>query len=210
MATVVETWAGLEEPFLTTEPIEPPLKPVPPPAQLTFEQANQVAGGRIFELIEGMIVYKMPDDKHSDVQGLLCIELGIYFKANPIGRVRPEFILRLWPDNKYESRMPDISVILNESFKDERYGTRAPDLAIEIVSQYDRWNDLFAKAELYLEKGSRVVWIVDPYQKGVMVITSNERIWVSDILTCPEVLPGFSIKVQDIFSWPSAPAKATE
>jgi Uma2 family endonuclease len=210
MATVVETWAGLEEPFLTTEPIEPPLKPVPPPAQLTFEQANQVAAGRIFELIEGMIVYKMPDDKHSDVQGLLCIELGIYFKANPIGRVRPEFMLRLWPDNKYESRMPDISVILNESFKDERYGTRAPDLAIEIVSQYDRWNDLFAKAELYLEKGSRVVWIVDPYQKGVMVITSNERIWVSDILTCPEVLPGFSIKVQDIFSWPSAPAKATE
>ncbi len=210
MATVVETWAGLEEPFLTTEPIEPSLKPVPLPNQLTFEQANQVAAGRIFELFEGRIVYKMPDDKHSDVQGLLCTELGIYFKANPIGRVRPEFMLRLWPDNKYESRMPDISVILNESFKEERYGTRAPDVAIEIVSQYDRWNDLFAKAELYLEKGSRVVWIVDPYQKGVMVITSNERVWVSGILTCPEVLSGFSINVQDIFSWPSAPAKTAE
>ncbi|MGH7451101.1 MAG: Uma2 family endonuclease [bacterium] len=210
MATVVEAWADLEEPFPTTEPIEPPLKPVLPPAKLTFEQANQVAAGRIFELIEGRIVYKMPDDKHSDVQGILSGELFVYFKANPIGRVRPEFMLRLWPDNEYEGRMPDISVILNESFKEERYGTRAPDVAIEIVSQYDRWNDLFAKAELYLEKGSRVVWIVDPYQKGVMVITSNERIWVSGILTCPEVLPGFSINVQDIFSWPSAPAKATE
>lgn len=210
MATVVEAWAGLEEPFPTTEPIEPPLKPVPPPTKLTFEQANQVAAGRIFELIDGRIVYKMPDDKHSDAQGRLCTKLGVYFETNLIGRVRPEFMLRLWPDNKYESRMPDISVILNETFKEERYGTRAPDLAIEIVSQYDRWNDLFAKAELYLEKGSRVVWIVDPYQKGVMVITSNERLWVSGILTCPEVLPGFSINVQDIFSWPSAPAKTAE
>ncbi len=210
MASVVEAWAGLEEPFPATEPIEPPLKPVPLPAKLTFEQANELAAGRIFELIEGRIVYKMPDDKHADVQGILSGELFVYFKANPIGRVRPEFMLRLWPDNKYESRMPDISVILNESFKDERYGTRAPDLAIEIVSQYDRWNDLFAKAELYLEKGSRVVWIVDPYQKGVMVITSNERIWVSDTLTCPEVLPGFSINVQEIFSWPLAPEKTAE
>ncbi|MDZ7369114.1 MAG: Uma2 family endonuclease [candidate division KSB1 bacterium] len=210
MATVVEALAGLEEPLTTTEPAEPPLKPAPPPAKLTFEQANELTAGRIFELIAGRIVYKMPDDKHSEVQGLLCTELGIYFKANPIGRVRPEFTLRLWPDDKHESRLPDLSVILNESFKDERYGTRAPDLAIEIVSQYYRWNDLFARAELYLEKGSRVVWIVDPYQKGVMVITSNERLWVSDILTCPEVLPDFSINVQDIFSWPSASVKTAK
>jgi Uma2 family endonuclease len=210
MATVVEAWAGLEESLPATEPIESPLKPAPSSIKLTFEQANELAAGRIFELIEGRIVYKMPDDKHSDAQGRLCTKLGVYFETNPIGRMRPEFMLRLWPDNKYESRMPDISVTLNESFKEERYGTHAPDLAIEIVTQYDRWNDLFAKAELYLEKGSRVVWIVDPYQKGVMVITSNERIWVSDILTCPEVLPGFSINVQDIFSWPSVPAKTAE
>jgi len=55
-----------------------------------------------------------------------------------------------------------------------------------------------------------VVWIIDPYQKGVMVITADERRWVSDTLTCPEVLPGFSVNVQDIFAWPSAPAKKAE
>jgi len=36
-----------------------------------------------------------------------------------------------------------------------------------------------------------------------MVITPAERRWVSDTLTCPEVLPGFSITVPDIFSWPA-------
>ena len=83
-------------------------------------------------------------------------------------------------------------------------------MAIEIVSQYDRWSALFEKAALYLEKGSRVVWIVDPYQKGVMVITATERRWISDTLACPEVLPGFSINVQEIFSWPSATEKKAE
>ncbi|MGH7453029.1 MAG: Uma2 family endonuclease [bacterium] len=93
---------------------------------------------------------------------------------------------------------------------DESYGSRAPDLAIEIFSRDDDRNALFEKAKLYLENGSRMVWIVDPHQKGVMVITDNERRWVTDTLTCPELLPGFSVKVQDIFSWPAAPVKAAE
>ena len=209
MATVVEPEAVLDEERLMTELMEVP-KPAPPKAKLTFEQASKLAGGRSFELIQGRMVFKMPDDKHSDTQVLLGAELVNYFKANPIGRVRTEFSLRLWPGNPYEGRAPDLSMILNESFKEERYGSRAPDLAIEIFSRDDSWNELFEKAKLYFEKGSRVVWVIDPYQKGVMVITPNNRHWVTDTLTCPELLPGFSVNVQDILAWPAAPVKAAE
>ncbi|MGH7453027.1 MAG: Uma2 family endonuclease [bacterium] len=198
MAAVVEPQAALDEERLFVE-FPAPTKSPPPSGQLTFEQANKLAGGRLFELIQGRMVFKMPDDQHADAQGLLCIELGIYFKANPIGRVRPEYMLRLWPENPYEGRMPDLAVILKENFKKERYGSRAPDLAVEILSRDDDKSALFEKAKLYLENGSRVVWIVDPYQKGVMVITPDGRHWVTDTLTCPELLPGFSINVQDIF-----------
>jgi Uma2 family endonuclease len=59
------------------------------------------------------------------------------------------------------------------------------------------------------KNGSHVVWIVDPYQKGVMVITPNNRQWVTDTLSCPEPLPSFSVNVQDIFVWPSAAMKTT-
>jgi len=209
MATVVEQEAVLDEERLMTERMDVP-RLAPPKTRLTFEQASKLAAGRSFELIQGRMVFKRPDDKHSDTQVLLGAELVNYFKANPIGRVRTEFSLRLWPENPYEARTPDLSVILNESFKEERYGSRAPDLAIEILSRDDSRNELFEKAKLYFEKGSRMVWMIDPYQKGVMVITPDGRHWVTDTLTCPEVLPGFSVNVQEIWAWPSAPTTAAE
>jgi len=209
MAAVIEQEAVFEEERLITEFLDIP-RPAPPKTQLTFELACKLANGRSFELIQGRMVFKMPDDKHSDTQVLLGAELVNYFKANPIGRVRTEFSLRLWPENPYEARTPDLSVILNESFKEERYGSRAPDLAIEILSRDDSRNELFEKAKLYFEKGSRMVWMIDPHQKGVMVITPNDRHWVTDVLTCPELLPGFSVNVQDILAWPAALAKTIE
>jgi Uma2 family endonuclease len=104
-----------------------------------------------------------------------------------------------------KGRLPDLSVILNESLeRDQRYATRAPDLAIEIVSLGDKWTELFEKAKLYLEKGSRVVWIADPFQKGVMVITPTEQRRERERLTCPELMPGFSVTMDEIFTWPEA------
>jgi Uma2 family endonuclease len=97
--------------------------------------------------------------------------------------------------------VPDIAVFLNENLhEDEQYESRAPDLAIEIASDDDKASDLFAKAKLYLEKGSQVVWVVFPTEKRVTVITPAEWRWESDTLTCPEILPGFSIAVEKIFS----------
>jgi len=208
MATVVEQEAVREDERLIIESFASP-KP-PPTGRLTFEQATKLADGRLFELIQGRMVFKMPDKYHATAQGRLGGKLFIYLDANPIGVMYPEFMLRLWPENPYEGRMPDLSVILNEHLEEERYGSRAPDLAIEILSRDDDRNALFEKAKLYLENGSRVVWIVDPFQKGVTVITTNNRHWVTDVLTCPELLPGFSVKVQDILAWPAASAKAVE
>ncbi|NUO82967.1 Uma2 family endonuclease [candidate division KSB1 bacterium] len=193
-----------EEQFISPPP------PKPAPAKLTWQQAEKLAAGRPYELINGRMIFKMPDNKHSDTHGLLCGLLFAYFKGNPIGRVRPEYMLHLWPEKPHEGRMPDLSVILNESLREESYGSRAPDLAIEIVSPNDTWSELFEKARLYLAKGSRVVWIVDSEEQAVMVITTNDRLWVKDTLTCPELLPGFSVPVQEIFVWPSTPAGKSE
>ncbi len=170
---------------------------------LTLEEAEALADGRPFELIDGRMVFKMADRKHSKSQGVLITELHLYFKQNPIGQALPEFSVYLWPEKEHEFRVPDIAVFLNENLhEEEKYETHAPDLAIEIASDDDKASALFAKARLYLEKGGRVVWIVFPFEKRVMVMTPTEWQWESNTLTCPELLPGFSIKIADIFSSP--------
>jgi Uma2 family endonuclease len=117
---------------------------------LTIEEAEALANGEPFELIDGRMVYKMADRKHSYSQAVLSGELYAYFKQRPIGQVLPEFSLRLWPENKYNFRVPDIAVFLNENLhEEERYATRGPDLAIEIVSDDDTASAVFAKARLY-------------------------------------------------------------
>lgn len=208
MAAAVEAFAAFDDERTVIESM-PVHKSPPAPPRLTLEQAGKLAAGRPFELIQGRLVFKMPDDLHSEAQARMGAKLVNYFDANPIGRVRTEFTLRLWPDKPTEGRVPDISVILNENLKlNERYGSRAPDLAIEIVSHDDGWAELFEKARLYFEKGSRMVWFIDPFQQGVEIVTPpNNRKWVTDTLTCPELLPGFSIRVEDIFNWPTQAAE---
>jgi len=170
---------------------------------LTIEEAEALAQGHSFELIDGRMVFKMADPKHSSCQGILYGELYVYLKKNPIGKALPELNLRLWPESKHNLRTPDIAVFLNENLRGmEKHATRAPDLAIEIASDDDKALAVFAKGRLYLEKGSRVVWLVFPSEKRVMIMTPTEWRWESDTLTCPELLPGFSIKVEQIFSWP--------
>jgi Uma2 family endonuclease len=178
---------------------------------LTIEEAEELAQGQPFELIDGRMVFKMADSKHSRSQRVLIVKLSAYFERNPIGEVFPEFSLRLWPESKHRLPTPDISVFLNENLHAvKKYAMRAPDLAIEIVSDDDKATLIFKKARLYLEKGSRVVWIVFPTEQSVVVMTPTERRWESDTLTCPELLPGFSIKIEEIFSWPAQEATHTE
>ncbi|MGH7493604.1 MAG: Uma2 family endonuclease [bacterium] len=189
------------------QPLDTPLSQKAPDRspKLTLEKADDIAAGRVFELIDGRIVYKMADAKHSRTQARLCGKLVNYFENNQIGQVFTEFTLRLWPENPHESRVPDLSIIFNENLApQERYAKRAPDIAVEIISQDDRWSDLFEKANLYFETGGREVWLVDPLQQGVLIMTRSARRWEWKELASPELLPGFCVALQDIFAWPVA------
>jgi len=171
--------------------------------KLTIEEAEELAQGQPFELIDGRMVFKMADRKHSRIQTALSAKLYNYFGQNPIGEVMTEFSLRLWPENKHRLPTPDIAVFLNENIHEEdKYETRAPDLAIEIVSDDDKASAVFAKARTYLEKGSQVVWIIFPSEKRVVIVTPTEWRWESEVLASPELLPEFSVKVSELFSSP--------
>jgi Uma2 family endonuclease len=75
-------------------------------------------------------------------------------------------------------------------------------LAIEIFSSDSGFLALLDKADLYLNKGSKVVWIVIPAKSSVLIWTAMEKRWEYQTLTCPELLPGWSLNLKNFFVWP--------
>ena len=78
----------------------------------------------------------------------------------------------------------------------------APDLAIEVVSPSDTMPKMAKKAKLYLDAGTPLVWVVLPRRKQVIVHQRGRdarTLGADDVLEGGETIPGFRIKVADIF-----------
>ena len=159
---------------------------------------------KLFELIHGEIVEKMPTPRHGRIAVNISTEIRIYLKSNPIGWVGAE-VRHSHPDDDFNDRIPDVSVHLTDNDDpddDAKAMSTMPALAIEIKSPDDTYARMRAKAIYYLENGSQLVWLVYPEKKLVEVYRSMDD---SDILTSDDTLlgydslPDFELPVRDIF-----------
>ena len=76
------------------------------------------------------------------------------------------------------------------------------DLAVEVVSSSDKHYDVTEKALAYLKAGTRLVWVVEPVAKTVMVYRSETDFTLltsEDILTGEDVVKGFACPVAQLF-----------
>ena len=83
----------------------------------------------------------------------------------------------------------------------------APDLAIEVISPSETVRAVLDKARLYLQAGARLVLAVDAETKKVDVYRLAENgelrvqtLGIADTLDASEALPGFVVKIQDLFA----------
>jgi Uma2 family endonuclease len=164
--------------------------------------------GYRYELVKGELIQMSPTgDEHGKVTMDLAVSLYVHVKKHNLGRVyaaETGFKLESDPDTV---RAPDVAFISRERI--EATGTLtgfrsgAPDLVVEVLSPSDRIGKVEAKVKQWLETGARAVWVVSPKLKTVTVYRS-----LSDIVTLTErdtvdggeVLPGFQMKVAEIFS----------
>jgi Uma2 family endonuclease len=157
---------------------------------------------RLFELIDGEIVEKMPTREHGVAAGNIVTDLNIFLRQNPIGRAAVEARHRP-PDDQYNDRLPDVSFVSDMNRPVERVGAALymPDLVVEIQSPTDSLRKMLKRAEFYLANGTRMVWLVYLAKRLVEVLTADDRqlLTEDDILTGGDVLPGFSMPVRDIF-----------
>ena len=158
------------------------------------------------ELIEGELFEIMST---GFVHGVVAQEIGYYIldfaKKNKLGVVTAAetgFIM-----GEKTCRGADSAFISNENL--ERHGYPqgffpvAPDIAVEVVSPNNTSEEMMEKVNLYLENGSRMVWIVYPQTRVVTVYRQTNVVSLlreNDTLDGEDILPGFRLSVAELFA----------
>lgn len=78
----------------------------------------------------------------------------------------------------------------------------APDLAVEVVSPSNSSEEISTKVEDYLASGSRLVWIVYPKRKVIVVYRQSNTVSFlheTDELDGEDVIPNFRLPLEKIF-----------
>jgi Uma2 family endonuclease len=122
---------------------------------------------RLFELIQGEIVEKVPTQLHGVIAAKTTIRLGGFVEQHGLGHVAVEVRHQL-PGDEHNARLPDIAFYADVTIPLVEQGAvpRMPDLAIEIQSPDDSLQEMSEKADYYLANGCRMGW-VDVYEKTV-------------------------------------------
>ena len=155
------------------------------------------------ELIKGeLLTMPSPKPLHGRVVANLAFLLLQHARASRLGDVHAEsgYHLERDPDTVLG---PDVSFISAERVDrtDEHYYDGPPDLAIEVLSPGDRKAYVERKLAVYLETGTRSIWLVNPRHRTVEVISSlnNRRTLHETDELVDDTVPGFRVKVSEIF-----------
>jgi Uma2 family endonuclease len=162
-------------------------------------------GGHLCELVDGVLVEKTMGYYESIVAAVLIELLGAYVRQQRLGSVMGEAgLLRLVPGLV---RAPDVSFVSWKQFHDRllprvRVLARAPDLAVEVLSEGNTPGEMERKLREYFDAGTRLVWYADPLARTVRVFTSPEDVVVlgeDGGLDGADVVPGFQLRVAEWF-----------
>lgn len=158
-----------------------------------------------YELDNGrLVIMAPPGDLHGAIQLNIGYELKRQGELLGHGKARTEVGIVLWRD-------PDRLVGADAAFvaksslplkvTSEGYLETIPDLVVEIRSRNDTLAELMAKADDYVTAGVRIVWLVDPISRIVLVYRGQsepQRLGENDLLDAGDVIPGFQLLVADV------------
>lgn len=162
------------------------------------------------ELVAGEIREMIPAGRrHALVSQNINRSLDAHVLAHGLGLVYPEYgyVLSREPDTV---RVPDTSFVrtgrLDEGGAEEGYYHGVPDLAVEVISPSDRYSEVRAKVDEYLDAGTPMVVLVDPQNRTVSVFHASgarAELTEDDVLDGGDVVPGWTVPVRDLFARPA-------
>ena len=156
------------------------------------------------ELEEGRISIVGPSDiVSSEISSRLIAFLFAWVNPRRLGRIFDSAGGFIMPDANLKA--PDVSFVRAARLRQSpRYfGQLVPDLVVEIKSQSDRLKPIENKVLKFVELGAIVGIAIDPDAETVKIYRSAgepEILQNGDILTIPELFPGWELPVTEL--WP--------
>jgi Uma2 family endonuclease len=158
-----------------------------------------------YELWEGELWRMSPTTKrHGRDAARITTHLVRYLDANPIGSLYiAEVGFRVGPGQTLAC--PDVAYVSQERdalVGDDEFFPYAPDIAIEVLSPDNTWPKVRRKARAYLANGARLVWAIASRRRTVTVYRPGaepQLLHGEDVLSGEDVLPGFAVRVADLF-----------
>ena len=180
-----------------------------PECSFTIEEFKRLPlEGRRWELLDGRVVQMEPHYFAANlVTGHMLGLVWSHVEAYELGWVLgPGCGFRLWPGRE-TVRVTDVSFTRHDRVPDRKewgdFPRNAPDLTIEVLSSAELTAPALDRIAMFLAAGTLRVWFVDPETRAVTVFHPDrgpEMLSVGDTLRGDEVLLGFSVPVEEIFS----------
>jgi Uma2 family endonuclease len=160
-----------------------------------------------YEIVNGELIdMGNSGAKHGYVCSVLMILLGGYVHIQKLGAMfDSSTAFKMKSGNK---RSPDVSFMAKERLQGleeipDGFLEGAPDLAVEILSPSNTVEEIHNKLVEYFENGSRLVWVINPKEKYVLVYRSSQepdRLLKSvDSLDGEEIVSGFTLPIAELF-----------
>ncbi len=164
-----------------------------------------------FELVYGQLVEKDVSKRSSYTAGELHRQASNHSKPRRLGWCFPDNTsIQCYAEDPSRVRKPDFLFIALSRMpvaevNDEGHITIVPDCVAEVISPNDSSYDVETKLEEYLRAGVKLVWLIWPHTQTVRVHRqdgSEIRLQGDAELDGENVIPGFKLKLADLFAMP--------
>jgi Uma2 family endonuclease len=162
-------------------------------------------GGR-YEVIDGELVNVGNSGmEHGNIGIFLGGLIEIFVRQNKLGvACDSSTAFKMKGGNK---RSPDISFVSKERLiglkrLPKGFFDGAPDLVVEIISPGNTFDEIHNKIEEYFESGTRLLWVIHPDEKYVLVYHSpqpDRLVRGDDVLDGEDVILNFQVAVSELF-----------
>ena len=188
---------------------------IPRGFRVTPEQFEQLAYAEQLARLEltatGELIIMSPTGGEAGEKNFnLYIDLGIWNRQTKLGKAFDSSTVFVLPNGA--RRSPDVSWVRLERWNtltlQEKRGFPpiVPDFVIELVSPSDlknqRYEDLQAKMQEYLDNGVKLGWLIEPSAKIVEIYRFGQQVEILNnpqTLSGEDVLPGFILDLTEIF-----------